>query len=182
MRDVCEDEFNAKLDKGTAKIHLYRGRKSNEIKEHVKQHLATEKTDSVIVVGGGNDLSSSRSPETVAETLVNIGVDCMNAGVPVEKIRISSILPREDAHQQGKRKKINDLLQQECKKRNFMFIANSNIVFSRHIRRDGVHLNKVGTEKLANNFLDVLNNSNNNNIIRVEDCSAMSIMHVIMAF
>ena len=171
LRDVCEDEFNSKLDEGTAKIHLYRGRKSNEIRDRVKQHLTTEKTDSVIVVGGGNDLPSSRTPEDIAETLVNIGVDCMNAGVPVGKIYISSILPRDDADLQIKRKKANNLLRQECKKRNFVFI-NDNIILSRHIRRDGVHLNKGGTHKVTNNLLDVLNDRINS---RAEDWSAMSI-------
>ena len=134
----------------------------------MQDHLKTEKTDSVIVIGGGNDLSTSKTPEVVAETLVNIGTDCMNTGVSANKIYISSVLPRDSALLQAKRKKINDLLRSKCEARNFTFIENNNIILSRHIRRDGVHLNSTGTEKLANNFLYVLNGNEN---VRKEDRS-----------
>ena len=164
MRDVSEEEFNSKLNNGTAEIHLYRGKKSHEIRDRVREHLEMTKTDSVIVLGGGNDLPTSRrnptTPESIAETLIGIGIDCKNANIPVEKIGISSVLPRAEAYMQGRRKKINDLLREKCKVHNFAFIENDNIILSRHIQRDGVHLNRAGTEKLATNFLDVLNKRN----------------------
>ena len=72
---------------------------------------------------------------------------------------------------QSRRKKINDILRDKCKAHKFTFIENNDIVLSRHIRRDGVHLNVVGTEKLANNFLSILNS----NASRKEDFSASSI-------
>ena len=157
MRDVDEEEFNSKLDKGAAHIHLYRGKRSPEIRKRVQDHLKNNKTDSVVILGGGNDLSSSAPPETIAQTLINIGVDCSKANVPTEKIRISSVLPRDDALLQMKRKQVNDILQRKCLEHNFTFIENKNIVLSRHIRSDGVHLNKSGTSRLVQNFLDVLN-------------------------
>ena len=39
---------------------------------------------------------------------------------------------------------------------NFYFIDNTNISLE-HLASDGVHLNDEGTIRLANNFLDVLN-------------------------
>ena len=92
-----------------------------------------------------NNLSTTKSPEIIADTLINIGIDCINAKIPVEKIRISSVLPRDDAFMQARRKKINDLLREKCKVHRFTFIENSDIMLSRHIRRDGVHLNRTGS-------------------------------------
>ncbi len=160
MRDVSEQDFNSSLENGTAQIHLFRGRTAAEIRKRVQEHLRTEKTDSVVVLGGGNDLSTSKTPDDIAETLVNIGTDCVNTGVPANKVHISSVLPRDCVFLQAKRKKINDLLRSKCEARNFIFIENDNIILSRHIRRDGVHLNSTGTTKLANNFLSVLNGNN----------------------
>ena len=64
----------------------------------------------MVIVGGGNDLSTSRSPETIADTLINTGVDCVEAGVSSEKICISSVLPRTDSQLVSKRLKVNDLV------------------------------------------------------------------------
>ena len=91
----------------------------------------------------------------------------------MEKISISSVLPREAAYTMVRRKKINDLLRVKCKQHKFTFIENDNIMLARHIRRDGVHLNNAGTVKLSNNFLNVLNKPYVN--ARREDCFASSI-------
>ena len=173
-RDISEEEFNLKLNKGTSQIHLFRGKKAKEIGVGVKEHLdSKKKTDAVIILGGGNDLPTSKnnptSPEIIADTLINIGIDCTNAGIPAEKICLSSVLPRQEAYMQGRRKRINDFLRDKCKSHKFTFIEKENIILSRHIKRDGVHLNRAGTEKLTNNFLNVLNGGCD--AVREEDCS-----------
>ena len=161
LRDVSEDDFNSKLLHGTAKIHLHRGKKANDIKERVQEQLLSERTNSVIILAGGNDLPTSRknptAPEDIAEKIVSIGVDCHDAGIPAEKIHISSILPRQEAYMQVRRMKINDAIREKCKKYKFTFIENKNILLSRHIGKDGVHLNRTGTTRVANNFLEILN-------------------------
>ena len=53
---------------------------------------------------------------------------------------------------------MNDLLRKECLRYGFKFIDNSNIVLSKHILRDGVHLNGAGTDILRDNFLKYINN------------------------
>ena len=67
------------------------------------------------------------------------------------------MLPRDQAYMQARRKRINDLLRLGCEKEHFTFIENKDIVIERHIRSDGVHLNKAGTFKLSKNFLAALN-------------------------
>ena len=115
MRDIDEKDFNSKLNQGTAHIHPFRGKRSPEIRKRVQEHIKIKKTDAVVILAGGNDLSSAATPETIADTILNIGVDCNHADIPTEKIRISSILPRDDALLQMKRKMFNDLLREKCK-------------------------------------------------------------------
>ena len=158
-RDMSEILLNDKLKYGSAQIHLHRGRKSNEIRKHVKEHLRNEKTDSMVIVGVGNDLSTSRSPETIASTLINIGRDCVEARVPCENVFISCVLPRADSQLISKRKAVNDLLRGRCEDNGFTFIENEDIILSRHIRSDGVHLNKSGTSRLLENIVDAINNA-----------------------
>ena len=111
----------------------------------------------MVIVGGGNDLSTSRSPETIAKTLIDTGIDCVEASVPAEKVCISSVLPRDDSKLVGKRIRINDLLREKCEEKGFKFIENVDIVLSRHIRSDGVHLTKIGTNRLLENIVKALN-------------------------
>ena len=96
-RDISETLLNDQINSGTARIHLHRGRKSDEIRKHVKEHSISEQTDCVVIIAGGNDMSTSRSPETTAETLINTGVDCVEADVPPEKVCISRVLPRKES-------------------------------------------------------------------------------------
>ena len=64
-RDISEEEFNLKLNKGTSQIHLFRGKKAKEIGVGVKEHLdSKKKTDAVIILGGGNDLPTSKNNPT----------------------------------------------------------------------------------------------------------------------
>ena len=71
----------------------------------------------------------------------------------------SAILPREQAYMQARRKTINDLLREGCRRENFRFIENKDILLQRHIRSDGVHLNKAGTYRLVKNFVSALNSN-----------------------
>ena len=112
----------------------------------------------MVIVGGGNDLSTSRSPKTIASTLINIGHDCVEARVPCENVLISCVLPRDGSLLVSKRKAVNDLLREGCEENGFTFIENKDIILSRHIRTDGVHLNKIGTSRLLDNIVNALNN------------------------
>ena len=111
----------------------------------------------MVIVGGGNDLSTSRSPEIIAETLISTGVDCANGNVPSNKICISSVLPRNDSVLIDKRIQVNDLLRERCREKGFRFIENEDIILSRHIRGDGVHLTKIGTTRLLKNIVNAVN-------------------------
>ena len=55
-----------------------------------------------------------------------------------------------------KRKKVNNLLREECEARNFLFISNNDIG-TRDICDDRVHLSNSGSAKFAKNLIAALN-------------------------
>ena len=91
----------------------------------------------------------------IANDIIEVGVICKRYNV--SNIFISSILPRQLAYLQGRRKELNDILRNLCTLHNFTFIDNDNIILRKHILNDGVHLNHNGSTLLARNFWDNLN-------------------------
>ena len=79
----------------------------------------------------------------------------------VQNICVSSVLPREDFYLQLRRKELNNVLRSLCDLYNFTFIdtdlGEDRIILSKHIDRDGVHLNALGSEMLAHIFGNALN-------------------------
>ena len=124
-------------------------------------HLDEQRPESVILLAGGNDLweCARRINPTpvreIADHIIEAGKTCKRYNV--ENIYISSVLPRSSFYLQLKRKELNTILRDLCEENDFIFIDNKNIILSEHISNDGVHLNNVGSDLLANNFLHHLN-------------------------
>ena len=159
-RDIDSVEFDQSYESGSAKFARYHGRKVEKMKNFLPSKLEEEKCDIVIFQGGGNDLSSTMKA-VKPTSLTNIANHIIGAGHIVArtgaKVAISSVLPRRDFHLQLKRKELNDILRGLCALHNFVFIENSNIVLSKHILPDGVHLNEAGTSLFSQNLLNCLN-------------------------
>ena len=83
------------------------------------------------------------------------GTLCKDYGV--EKVFISSFLPRQSAYYQGRRHNLNKMLSTECVAKGFIFIDNKNIELQQHISEDGVHLNVKGSSLLCKNIIKHLN-------------------------
>ena len=117
------------------------------IKDYVQTHLVEEKPSTVIILGGGNDLPVTRvedSPvQRIAADIIATGFKCRESGATT--VAIASIPPRQPAYFQHYRRKLNKMLCAECEKNGFAFINNDNIILSKHILRDGVHLNESGS-------------------------------------
>ncbi len=135
------------------------GARAEYFQHYMKPHLKEERPDEVVLLLGGNNLPTKRdSPtpvEEIADNIIKCGLLCKQ--YHVKKVYVSSILPREMAYMQARRKKLNDLLSSLCCEHGFEFILNDNIVLSEHIWHDGVHLNGEGSLVLAENFLRHLN-------------------------
>ena len=100
--------------------------------------------------------------EEIARAVIKCGAVCRLHGV--NRVCISSILPKKGYKSQLAIKHINDQISKMCKECNFDFIPNDNILFE-EIRykeytlfySNGVYLNDAGRQLLMKNFVHYLN-------------------------
>ena len=115
--------------------------------------LKKDKPDIVILDAGTNNMKTDK-PITTAEDLISLSKVCKTH--EVGKVYISGITPRH-----GYKTKIDvldNILEGKQVNYHYSFIKNDNIVPNEHLWWDKIHLNDAGLEKLANNFIYVLNN------------------------
>lgn len=154
-RDIKQREFN-KLYKGqNAFIHKFHGGKIHHIKNYVPIHMDEDKSDNVVVLAGGNDLSGKATIPKIANDIIEAGLASKLKGA--SKVYIGSVLPRSDFHHQIKRHELNNLLKNLCVVNNFIYLNNDNINLREHLHYDGVHLNSTGSALLQKNLLSHLN-------------------------
>ena len=151
-KDIEQQRFNDAYDRGTAEFERFPGKKAKHLKNYIRTHLDEDRPSCVIIQGGGNDLPESTPVAEIADDLLEAAGTCKRFGV--NRICIGGVPARLGL--QKRCYELNDILERRCKGRNFVFIKNNNISLS-HLKNDGVHLGKFGTELMANNYLDVLN-------------------------
>ena len=145
------EDYNGKVT-----FHRFHGKKARHIKHYIPTHLSEEQPNIVIIQAGGNDLANNASNLLdIANNIMEIGQICKRYGA--SKICISSVLPREDFHYQLRRKDLNELLKNLCVVHDYVFMENSNIILSKHICGDGVHLDGGGSSVFSANLLESLN-------------------------
>ena len=72
-------------------------------------------------------------------------------------ISISGVINRSDDEALAcKVPDVNKVLKECCKQKNWGFVDHSNISITSHLNRSGLHLNKKGTTRLAQNFINHL--------------------------
>ena len=107
--------------------------------------------DVIILHIGTNDLRSEKSAEDIGNEILSL-VNTIKT--PVNKIRVSSFIARDDSLNQ-KGGDVNIFLKSNCNN-SFLFCENLNIS-KKHLNGSGLHLNTKGTITLANKFLRHLN-------------------------
>ena len=109
-----------------------------------------------------NDINNQTKDRTNTEKqtgdIINIGKSCIDLGV--KEVVISSILPKKNIAFTRLMRQVNDSLREQCVLNGFGFISNDNISRT-HLWKDGIHLEDLGTNILAGNFVDFLNRFNN---------------------
>ena len=159
-RDIKKQSFNFDCKTSDVVFHEFRGKKAKDIVRYMVPHLEDEQPNTVVLVGGGNDLPdrdiSISEIRKVANCLMEGGRCCRDQH-GVESVFISSIMPRSNSKFQGNRHRLNIMLKELCISENGInFIDNDNIVLRPHGHPDGVHLNERGTDLLYANLLNVL--------------------------
>ena len=159
-KGISTNGFN-KLYKGkTAKFHKFHGRNAAEIKEYMPVNLRKTDPKTVVILASGNGIPtgnkcSLQQLEQTVKDVVSSGTLCKEYGV--QKVFISSFLPRRSAFYQSRRFHLNKMLRAECIANDFIFLENKNIELQKHLSDDGVHLNTKGSSMLCRNIANMLN-------------------------
>ena len=101
-----------------------------------------------------NETKDIINTENLTGDIINIGKSYIDLGV--KEVVISSILPKKNIALTRLLRQVNDSLREQCVLNGFGFISNDNISRT-HLWKDGIHLEDLGTNILAGNFVDFLN-------------------------
>ena len=105
---------------------------SNCINSQAKDRINTEKLTGDIIISGKS---------------------CIDLGV--KEVLISSNLPKKNIALTRLMQQVDNILREQCILNEFVFISNDNISRT-HLWKDGIHLEDLGTNILAGNFVDFL--------------------------
>ena len=140
------------------KCKNFDGADVRRIQHHLLPALNEDQLDGIIIHGGTiyithNKLHTTR-PHDLASKIIDIGNVCKSFGIT--KIEISSILPRKDQECRKRIDETNNYLKDFSGFYGFSFIDNSNIT-EHFLHHDELHLNKVGSFLLGQNFVKNFN-------------------------
>ena len=149
-------ELSRHID-GVAYVTSIAGAKAEDMPTYVLPSLK-KNARRVIIHAGCNDILQSNGdgafdPTTVVEPLLRSVKVCKDAGV--EKVFISSLLPMKDSMLNNYVNQVNRVLYDESLKNMFVLIRNDNI--SIKLLHDNIHFNNFGRDRLANNFINYIN-------------------------
>ena len=100
-----------------------------------------------------NQTKDRVNTEKLTGDIIISGKSCIDLGVKEELI--SSILPKKNIALTRLMQQVDDSLREQCILNEFVFISNHNISRT-HLWKDGIHLEDLGTNILAGNFVDFL--------------------------
>ena len=124
---------------------------------YIQRTLRKDQFDVVLLHIGSNDINDQtkdkRNTEKLTRVFINIGKSCINLGV--NEVVISSILPKKNIALTRLIRLVNESLREQCVLNGFEFISNDNISRA-HLWKDRIHLEDLGTNILAANFVDFL--------------------------
>ena len=151
IKDIKKHHIKKYIPKGD-KIYVktFPGASTDCMKDHVKPSLKFN-PDLIILHTGVNDLRSNKSPNVIADEIINLA---SNIKTYSNDVVISGLVGRND-ELNYKLQQVNDILFNQCTERNIYFINNSNIK-REHLNRT-MHLNQKGSSLLTNNFLACIN-------------------------
>ena len=136
------------------KIATFPGCTTQDMKDHIKP-LLRRNPDEIIIHVGTNSLRSSNTPRECAVELIDLA-DAVSSESSA-MISISGLINRSDDEALAcKVPDVNKVLKECCKQKNWGFVDHSNISITSHLNRSGLHLNKKGTTRLAQNFINHL--------------------------
>ena len=114
----------------------------------LRKTLVRSIPDHFILQVGTIDLSSNKSPEEIARSIIDLATSIKNN---------SNIIIRvEDKKLEEKRCEVNSFLGKLCKQKNYHLIDHSTRIKRNHLKKGKLHLNQKGTKLLSDIFVKEL--------------------------
>ena len=133
------NKLNESIGNGYAVKRAFGGATASRLNYYIHATLNEGKPDTVIIDAGTNNLTKkNQTAEEITTEIIEIVMTCKSRGV--NTIFVSSITCRP-LHQ-IKTNQINEVLKHHAEIYDYEFIDNS-CIRNEHLRKDGVHLNKV---------------------------------------
>ena len=161
IKRINGKELTRHLNKGRAFIKSFPGANAKDLAHYVIPTLIDQSPDAVVIHVGTNNVKRGNQKPTqtnaeIAEEIIQTGRICRQYGV--NEVFISSLLCRSSTSEMKNIREINCFIKERCVRENFIFIFNDSIS-EEHLWKDGLHLTDDGTTILANNFINILNES-----------------------
>ena len=151
LKDIKSWEINKHLKNDHAVVKSFPGAKTTCMEHYLVPSL-DQKPNTIILHVGTNDLRGADPPKVISKRIMDLARKCSDMN---SKIYVSSLVSRGD-NLNHKVEAVNDILEASCNGANIGFIDNSNISTS-DLNNSKLHLNRDGSEKLANNLINFLN-------------------------
>ena len=156
VKGIRMREFNSYVRNGFMKLRPFPGATTKQLAYYAVPSLVDETPDRVIIHAGCNDIPNrNSSPEEIAKEIIKLAE--LSRAYGVNDVFVSALICRANTYLNDKVTRVNFLLNIICKEKGFIFIENKNIELG-DLWKDGLHLLEIGKVKLANNFIQFLNN------------------------
>ena len=137
-------------------VSAFPGSTTLDMTDYIKPILR-KKPDKLIIHVGTNCLKSRENSERCAEEIIKLG-ESVKKSIPETEMAISSLITRsDDEFLTRKVSDVNKVLKQTCIQKHWKYIDHTNIT-PEDLNQSRIHLNKVGTIKMARNFTDFIYN------------------------
>lgn len=141
-------------------VKAFSGATVTDMEDFIKP-IIRKSPNKVIVHVGTNDLKKDYTPKVIADSIINLTTQ-IKEDLPNSTVGVSALLVRSDSPNLAtKVKQVNFILDNYCHMNKIPFLRNANINNS-HLNNRGLHLNKLGSLRLQNNFIEFINNLDNN--------------------
>ena len=151
VKNIKGWKINKSLEKDFVVVKSFSGATTDCMKDYIKPAIK-QKPDRFIVHIGTNDLKSNDTASTISKNIIEFVTFCSTKSkVPVA---VSSIITRSDTLK-GKAESVNSILKTSCEDRNIAFLDNNNISQA-DLNGSKIHLNAMGSSKLATNFTEYI--------------------------
>ena len=142
-------ELSKQLDNCEVVVRDFAGAKISWMNHHSIPSLE-EGADHFVLHVGTNDLISTKTPEEIAEGIMNLAASLKSAK---HDVSISNIIVRRDRFK-AKSEHVNNCLHDMCEKNNMFYINHSKIIKQQHINSGRLHLNAKGKAVLGKTFVN----------------------------